>query len=75
MKDAVDIGYRHFDCAFVYGNEAEVGQGIKAKIVEGVVTRYFFRILLLFTGHKHRCRRIKYFTNQLYLFGTQKNLN
>lgn len=29
VKYALEIGYRHLDCAYVYCNEDEVGQGIR----------------------------------------------
>lgn len=39
MKDAIDAGYRHFDTAWVYANEADVGKAVQEKIASGDVTR------------------------------------
>ncbi|XP_004382453.1 aldo-keto reductase family 1 member D1 isoform X1 [Trichechus manatus latirostris] len=39
VKTAIDVGYRHIDGAYIYGNEHEVGEAIREKIVEGKVRR------------------------------------
>ena len=39
VKDAVETGYRHFDCACDYGNETEVGQGLAKVIDDGLCQR------------------------------------
>jgi len=36
---AIEAGYRHIDCAPIYGNEKEVGEGLKQKMDDGTVKR------------------------------------
>lgn len=39
VRKAIEIGYRHFDCAYVYGNEAEIGLALVDAIKNGEVKR------------------------------------
>ncbi|KAL4641029.1 aldose reductase-like isoform X1 [Arapaima gigas] len=39
VKVAIEAGYQHIDCAYVYENEDQVGNGIHAAIKEGLATR------------------------------------
>lgn len=36
---AIDMGYRAIDTAYIYGNEKEVGEAVRAKIEDGTVQR------------------------------------
>ncbi len=36
VRGAAEIGYRHFDCAAVYGNESLIGQSLQAVMASGV---------------------------------------
>lgn len=39
VKEALRLGYRHIDCAAIYGNEPEIGQALHESFKEGVVRR------------------------------------
>lgn len=54
MKHAIDIGYRHIDTALTYNTEKVVGDAVREKIAEGVVTRQdmFIATKLWCTHHR-----------------------
>ena len=39
IREAIKIGYRHFDCAFIYMNEKEIGQAFADAFAAGDVKR------------------------------------
>ena len=39
VRSAIDAGYRHIDCAMIYGNEPHVGRALRDAIDAGEVTR------------------------------------
>ena len=39
VRWAIKIGYKHIDCASIYGNQAEIGQAIHDAIIEGDIKR------------------------------------
>ncbi|MGA2167641.1 MAG: aldo/keto reductase [Terracidiphilus sp.] len=52
VKDAAAVGYRHFDCASVYENEAEVGASLQ-EIIQGGVRREELWITSKLWNDKH----------------------
>lgn len=52
VKDAAAVGYRHFDCASVYGNEAEIGVSLQA-IQEAGLKREEFWVTSKLWNDKH----------------------
>ena len=55
VYDAIKVGYRAFDCACDYGNDVEVGHGLKRAMDEGIVSRsdIFVTNKLWSTYHGH----------------------
>lgn len=54
IKAAIDAGFRHFDTAFFYGNEREVGQAIRGKITDGAMTRNDVFVVTKVWGIHHK---------------------
>lgn len=59
IKTAIDIGYRHFDCAAYYHNEKSVGKAIAEKIKEGVIKREDVYITSKLWNNKHNPKDVE----------------
>ncbi len=53
VRGAIHVGYRHIDCAAVYGNEAQIGQVLKEVFDSGVVKREELWITSKLWNDKH----------------------
>lgn len=58
VKDAVltaiKVGYRHIDCAFLYGNQKEIGEALKEAFDSGLVKREDLFITSKLWNNQHR---------------------
>ena len=58
-RDALDAGFRHFDCAERYGNEREVGEALQAGLAAGRLTREDIFVTTKLWNTNHRPGRVE----------------
>jgi len=58
VREAIKMGYRHIDCAFVYGNEAEIGKAFTDTFNEGIVKREDLWITSKLWNNSHKKEQV-----------------
>jgi diketogulonate reductase-like aldo/keto reductase len=58
-KAAVEVGFRHLDCAERYRNEEEVGAALKELLADGTVRREDLFVTTKLWNNNHRPERVK----------------
>ena len=59
IKTAVEVGFRHLDCAERYRNEAEVGAALKELFADGTVRREDLFVTTKLWNNNHRPERVR----------------
>jgi diketogulonate reductase-like aldo/keto reductase len=57
-RDAIEAGFRHFDCAERYRNEREVGDALRAGLAAGGITREDIFVTTKLWNSNHRPERV-----------------
>src|SRR5271155_1593771 len=57
-RDALDAGFRHFDCAERYGNEREVGKALKEGLAADGIAREDIFVTTKLWNSNHRPERV-----------------
>jgi aldehyde reductase len=58
-KDALETGFRHFDCAERYRNEREVGEALQAGLAAGKIAREDIFVTTKLWNTNHRSERVE----------------
>jgi len=58
-RDALEAGFRHFDCAERYGNEREVGRALQAGLAAGGIAREDIFVTTKLWNSNHRPERVE----------------
>src|ERR1700734_2759378 len=58
-RDALEAGFRHFDCAERYGNEREVGEALQAGLAAGGIAREDIFVTTKLWNSNHRPERVE----------------
>jgi len=59
VKQAIEVGYRHFDSASDYGNEAEVGKGLEESLSNASIRREDLWITSKLWNNYHRAEHVE----------------
>ncbi len=58
-RDALEVGFRHFDCAERYGNEREVGNALQTGLAAGGIAREDIFVTTKLWNSNHRRERVE----------------
>jgi alcohol dehydrogenase (NADP+) len=59
IRKSIEIGYRHFDCAYLYGNEKEIGDALSDAMKAGDVLREELWITSKLWNNRHKKHQVE----------------